>query len=191
MTDYQKTMLVLPDEAAETLKGLTGAQRDQYIAALRAEGWTFQSLGAPVGITRARIGQIVQKTILDPAQVAGLPLPSPPLREVFEATRAAVPMPEPEALQRILELQPIAQSVRGSSTEGRAEAEEYTRLIWEQHTERGVSLYRMSKLLSDYPEQYGKTTHSALSSRMRRYGYKPITTPNKTSTPIIAANRVQ
>lgn len=193
MTDYRKTMLTLPEEVATALTGITDtALRNQYIVALRAQGWTMQSLSEPLEVSRSRIGQIVSDTPLsmDPVADAGLPLPTPPVKVVLKAADGIEPvLPDPGVLARLKELQPLAQAVRGSSKTGREEAEEYTRLVWEEN-QRGVSLYRLSKELSDEPETYGTASHSALSSRLRRYGYKPVTTPNKSSAPILAAHRV-
>lgn len=191
MTNHRKTMLTLPEDAATELRRLEGEARKQYVVALRALGWTLQSLSEPLDVSRSRVGQIVDTTPMDPTVNAGLilPMPSPPVKEVMKSADGVERVtPDPDVVQQIKQLQPAAQSVRGSSTTGRTEAEEYTRLVWQEH-QRGVSLYRLSKELSDEPDTYGTASHSALSSRLRRYGYKPVTTPNKSSSPILAKNR--
>jgi hypothetical protein len=81
-----------------------------------------------------------------------------------------------------LELQPLAQKVRGSGSAYRKEAEEYTALINHAHMVEGVTLYRLAKRLG--------VTHGALRFRLVRYGYiTPKTGVSGVYKPVAMANR--
>lgn len=179
-------MLELPPETALALK--TTTDRDTLFAhyvALREGGWTLDSMATVVGISPERVRQLALKAgpkeqALAKSKAAGLVVPELP---IFPE-REKVQRPEPlgENLERMLELQPLAQQVRANSPRYRAEAEEYTGLIDLEHNHRGVSLYRLAQLLG--------VTHGALRFRLVRYGYKTTTSDSKVYKTILDQNRV-
>jgi len=183
----QKTMLTMPPQVVRAFSTLADSGevslRDQYITALRLAGWTLQSIAEAADITRERVRQVVvaiETPDLTAIEHAGLVVPEPPLKKV--KAKPEYVEPKPETLERLLELQPKAQRVRSRSPEFRKEAEEYTKLLWQAHTEEGVPLYRLAKRLG--------VTHGALRFRLARYGYK--TPPKGTSrvfAPINEQNR--
>ena len=157
--EYTRVGHTLPANTSHALTVLDSADRDSLIRQLREAGWTLQSIADSAGLTRERVRQIVAATPAANEQQFALPMPpTKPRRE----PRVYVE-PDPSVLTRLLELQPVAQSVRANSGAGRSEAEEYTRLIATEH-ERGVTLYRLAKRLG--------VTHGALRFRLARYGYK-------------------
>ncbi|UVG35096.1 helix-turn-helix DNA binding domain protein [Microbacterium phage Cece] len=181
MADYKKTQLTLPPEVTAAFESLGEdlEARNAYIGALRAAGWTLQSISEATGVTRERVRQISK----DSAGATALPVPAPPLKPV--KTPRTYVEPDPAKLARLLELQPEAQQNRHHSDEKqRRAAEEYTALLWEVHDQDGVTLYRLSKRLG--------VTHGALRFRLARYGYKLPQDggTSKVYTRIDPANRV-
>jgi hypothetical protein len=185
MTKYRKVNLTLPNETAEHLREVEAnrALLPSVVTALRMGGWTLESIAEPLGMTRENVRLIAQKSdvlhALDEARRAGFIVPEPPHAPV----RAKIyrPEPLPENLERLKELQPLAQQVRASVSRYRAEAEEYTRILNYEHETRGVSLYRLAKDLG--------VTHGALRFRLVRYGYKTTESSAKVYQPIVTANR--
>lgn len=182
MPNYKKTLLVLPEETYATLAQLdeTGDidTRDSYIAALRDARWTLQSIATAVGITRERVRQIARDNKSDAA--ADLSVPTPPL--IPTKPGPVYIEPDPVKLARLLELQPLAQSVRANSPKFREEAEEYTALLAECHQKDKVTLYRLALRLG--------VTHGALRFRLARYGYlTPAEGSSKVYTPVLQKNR--
>lgn len=167
MSNYVKQNHELPSEVVEQVKSITDKGiRDAYVKALRGLGWTFESIGVAFGITRERARQIA-KFDLNTDKVSLFPLPNPPIApEVVKLPRVFA-MPSKETLDRLLELQPLAQQVRSHSKKYRSEAEEYSYLLNHAIEVEGVSTYRLSKLLG--------ITHGAIRFRLARYGYKPET----------------
>jgi transcriptional regulator with XRE-family HTH domain len=181
---YKKSHHVLPDGVRETFTAIIDdLDRDAYIKALRERGWTLDSIGACVGLTRERIRQICNATKFQEAiriAAAGHFIPEPPV--VPGKPKKEYVEPTPETLQRLLELQPLAQQVRSYGKQYRKEAEEYAWLINYAHTVEGVTLYRLAKRLG--------VTHGALRFRLARYGYKePISGNSRAYTRIIEENR--
>jgi len=180
--EYRKTRLTLPVEVDEKFSELDNDARDDYATALRAQGWTLQSISNSAGVTRERIRQIVaDSTFVDSTvSLAEFPLPMPPAKPV-KSPRVFVE-PDPVKLERMLELQPLAQQVRANSPLYREEAEEYTNLVADVHLTDGVPMYRLAKRLG--------VTHGALRFRLARYGLKsPATGESKVYTPIKSGNR--
>lgn len=182
---------VLPDNARLILKSLDGKTdalvRNSYIAALRHEGWTLQSIGDATGVSRERIRQIEMTTSMDLVEQIKMfpnefPIPALPTETVIEYRYEAYE-PKPETLARLLELQPLAQLVRSHSPKYRAEAEEYAALLWRAHNDEKVTLYHLAKCLG--------VTHGALRFRLVRYGYmKPSKGGNSRAyQPIMQKNR--
>lgn len=188
MTDtieYQKTQLTLPSDVQSAFSTLADdlETRNLYAATLRRAGWTLASISKATGITRERVRQIAESfdDVLPPLP-SNLPVPMPP--EKVKRARKTYVEPDPVKLERLLELQPLAQQNRHNSTENRQAAEDYTALVWEVHNADGVTLYRLAKALG--------VTHGALRFRLARYGYKlPESGVSKVYTRIDPNNRVQ
>lgn len=182
-TKKQKKLLKLPTETAEVLSGLRKDKdtRNRYIVELRNAGWTLDSIAEASGLTREGVRQVVIKTGNN-FRSTDLYIPAVPEVVVKEKVAKEYVEPKPETLARLLELQPLAQKVRGNSTLYRAESEEYTALLHKAHTEEGVTIYRLGKRLG--------ITHGAVRFRLARYGYKPtVTGKSKVYDSILAKNR--
>ena len=184
-TEYRKTQLTLPSDVqtAFSTLGENLETRNLYAATLRRAGWTLASISKATGITRERVRQVAESfdDVLPPLP-SNLPVPMPP--EKVKRARKTYVEPDPVKLERLLELQPLAQQNRHNSTENRQAAEDYTALVWEVHNADGVTLYRLAKALG--------VTHGALRFRLARYGYKlPESGVSKVYTRIDPNNRVQ
>ena len=164
--------------------------RDIYISVLREKGWTLQSIAdafkkaTKTTMTRERVRQICLKELSDIDfrifKSLSAPIPELPMHPVKEPK--VYNKLSPETVNQLLKLQKSAQLVRSSSQKYRKEAEEYTSLLWENHTKGGVSLYSMARQLG--------ITHGAIRFRLIRYGYKKsIKSDNKVYQPIIRKNR--
>lgn len=184
----QKQDLTLPAEVVVALHLFPKDQlhlRDAYIYVLRMKGWTLESVGQALDLTRERIRQLESKANpLDCAEIlsnpGSYPVPDVPTRVVEEEITVYVE-PSPETLARLLELKPIAEKVRSFSPAGREAAEEYTRLLNYARTVEGVPLYRLAKRLG--------VTHGALQFRLVRYGYLPTNGKSRSYQKIIDKNR--
>lgn len=181
---YVKVNHTLPEEVVEATKSLAGnsVARNSYVRALRNQGWSLQSIGDLFDVSRERVRQICSEA--DDASVvsliSSLPLPTPPLKPVKE--KKVYAEPSAESLERLKELQPLAQQVRSHSPRYRKEAEEYSALIYKVYKEEGVSLFRLARYLG--------VTHGSLRFRLSRYGY--ITGSKSSSScyrPILQKNR--
>jgi len=165
-----KSGLTLPAEVVVALHLFPKNQlhlRDAYIYTLRMKGWTLESVGQALDLTRERIRQLESKakpldaiTIL--SSPGSYPAPEVPTR-IVEEEIVVYAEPSPETLARLLELRPIAEKVRSNSPLGREAAEEYSRLINHAHVVEEVPLYRLAKRIG--------VTHGALRFRLVRYGY--------------------
>jgi transcriptional regulator with XRE-family HTH domain len=161
--------------------------RAAYIYALRLKGWKLQAIADALGLTRERIRQIETKA--SPALVihvladpGSFPVPELETREIEVPAEAEYVEPSDETLARLIELRPLAQQVRYNHTQYRAEAEEYSALVWHAHSVEGVTLYRLAKRLG--------VTHGALRFRLARYGYIiPKTGKSKCYQPVKQTNR--
>ena len=154
--------------------------RDGYIAALRSREWTLSAIAEASSISRERVRQIAADT--QPSNVQGWPVPQPPLKPQPAAPKQYA-QPDPQKLQRLLYLKPLARKVTGNSENYRSEGEEYTKLIWDVHHNDGVPLYRLAKHLH--------VTAGALRSRLGRYEYLiPPTGRSKSYNRINPDNRV-
>jgi transposase-like protein len=189
MTKYQKVSLTLPEETSNALqKADTNPDRNElksYIVALRQEGWTLESIARPLGVSREWIRQMEAdyadiEAATSFARSMGFTIPERPIIE--KPPRAAKPQPDPEVLARLKELKSKAQLVRSSSPRYRAEAEEYTRLIFEENNTRGVPIARLARELG--------VSHGALRFRLVRYGYKQSASESKVYQPIRDKNRL-
>jgi len=180
-----KRLVKLPPEVRAAFKVMKDIdKRNEYIKLLREEGWTLASISEVTGVTRERVRQIyLEQNHYGQALEENLPLPKLPMKS--KKVAKAKPMPSPERLARLKELQPLAQQVRSNAKRFRAEAEEYTNLIWKVYSEEGVSIYRLAKELG--------VTHSALRFRLVRYGYVVPSEKAKSKVyqPIAQKNRVE
>ena len=161
--------------------------RAAYIYVLRMKGWNLLAIATALGLTRERIRQIETKVspalaihvLADPGS---FPVPELDTMEIEVPGPPVYIEPSPEALARLLELQPFAQKVRYDHSTYRKEAEEYTALIWNTYSVEGVTLYRLAKRLG--------VTHGALRFRLARYGYiTPKTGKSPCYTPVKQKNR--
>jgi hypothetical protein len=160
--------------------------RAAYICALRLKGWTLQAVADAVGVTRERIRQIETKaspslTLHILADPESFPIPELDTVEIEVLAPPVHIEPSAKTLSRLLELKPIARKVRYDHSAYRAEAEEYSALIWYAHSVEGVTLYRLAKRLG--------VTHGALRFRLARYGYIIPEGKSKCYTPIKQKNR--
>lgn len=164
MTEIVKKRLVdLPMNVVKNFETFTDIdQRNSYIKALSSAGWTLTSIGKATGVSRERVRQIIGEKSTDD-YAGGFEIPEPPKHAV--KTKREFVEPTEASLARLLELQPLAQQVRSNVSRYRAEAEEYSKLLAYEHTERGVPVYRLAKRLG--------VTHAAIRFRLARYGYKP------------------
>jgi len=167
MNELAKQNHKLPSSVALAFKEITTTRelRDNYISALRESQWTLQSIADCCGLTRERVRQLASRKS-DPGVVLeltrlGAAIPTPPEKPKRQV--AFKPEIKPETLEKLLELQPLAQQVRSNSAKFREEAEIYTALLFDAYKNQGVSLYRLAKLLG--------VTHGAIRFRLARYGY--------------------
>lgn len=162
--------------------------RAAYVYALRKKGWTLQAIADALNLTRERIRQIkisaspslVLHVLADPES---FPIPELETMEIEILVPPVYVEPSPETLARLIELRPLAQQVRYNHKQYRAEAEEYSALVWHAHSVEGVTLYRLAKRIG--------VTHGALRFRLARYGYLvPKTGKSHCYTPVKQKNRV-
>lgn len=189
MTKYQKVSLTLPEQTQHALREADSkpdrTELKAYIVALRQEGWTLESIAKPLGVSREWIRQMgaeepdIESAVMF-ASSMGFNAPERPIIE--KPVRVERAQPDSEVIARLLELQPMAQLVRSSSPRYRAEAEEYTRLVYEEHVNRQVPLVYIARELG--------VTHGALRFRLVRYGYKETKSASKVYQPIQDKNRL-
>lgn len=184
----------LPENIQEQLRAVqasptANADLPDYIIALRSRGWTLDSIGEALELSRERVRQIASKvseervsTVIRTVETLNGPLPSPAPRVKPVVEKKPPIEPLPENVERMLELQPLAQQVRGNGTKYRVEAEEYNKLINFEHTERGVPLTRLAAALG--------VTHGALRFRLVRYGYKETQSESRVYKKVLDKNRV-
>jgi len=178
----------LPVNASDKLREITDKEtRAAYIAVLRMQRWTLQSIASACGLTRERVRQLQAEA--RPSKVLSIlgmpnqfPVPEIPTKEVEVKDSPVYIEPSSQALSRLLELQPLAQQVRYDHPQYRKEAEEYTSLLNYVHTVEKVTLYRLAKRLG--------VTHGALRFRLARYGYIKHAGKSSCYTPIKEKNRV-
>lgn len=154
----KKTNLTLPVEVIELLIHLPLQKRKAYAKRLSEAGWTYQSIADVIGVTRQAV-QLYCIQDLDVSQVADLPIPELPSVPIY---KSQIVEAEAEAIAKLKELHKVAKLVRGKSQKHRAEADEFTRLAWEQ-VQKGITIYSLAKSLG--------VTPASLSFRFVRYGY--------------------
>lgn len=166
----------LPETTIEVVKDLQGEQLYGYLVCLRDKGWSLSAIATPLGLSRERVRQVTENVRANSLQYEVPELPTKPVKERVEKV---VIEPSSEVVSRLLELQPMAQSVRGKSQKYRAQGEEYTRLIASE-IQRGV-------ITSHLADKLG-VTHSALNFRLVRYGYAETSSSAKCYRPIAYGN---
>jgi hypothetical protein len=107
--------LTLPKEVGELLRTLSVRDKKIYCYLLKQKGWTLQSMGDELGVTREMIRLYTKNADLsDTTSVSHLPIPELPViiteRIVHEPIK-----PDSDVVAKLLELQPLAQQVRSSS----------------------------------------------------------------------------
>ena len=172
-----KNQLLTPEVYLIFASFKTKEERNQYVWRLRKEeGWSLESIGQAVGVTREMIRLIVEKLDRTPFQlmlsVASHPVPK--RARVAKVVYRKTPI-DPEALKVLKELHATATLLRGKGSKNRAEAEEFTRLLNEQ-TLLGVSTYTLAKELG--------LTVGAINLRLIRYGYRKTAGHSKATTRI-------
>ena len=179
MTKFLKRNQKLPPNLINVIATISDMElRDTYVRALRSKGWSLQSIADACDVSRERVRQICD--LPDSKLYDSVAVPNPPVKQ--EREKVVYPQPTKETLDRLLELQPMAQQVRSHASRFRAEAEEYTRLLNHAHKVEGVSLYNLARHLG--------VTYPAIRFRLVRYGY--LDAGNGTSkvySPIITKNR--
>lgn len=153
----------LPQEVGSILVSLPLEERRAYATALRKKGWTLTSIAKPLNLTRESIRQYAKIEVTEETQkkIANLPLPDVPSVPIVVSRYTRIPI-EQGVMEQLKELYKKARMVRGKSQNNREEAEQFTRLLWEQ-VERGVTIYSIAQALG--------VTPSGLSFRLVRYGY--------------------
>lgn len=177
MTKKVKQNLTLPENVSDTFDAILDKPvevRDAYMRLLRDAGWTLQSIADAEGtLTRERVRQCVAEmsrrrasSIVNKYATTRLKfsIPEPPDKPEKPKSERVIVMPKPDTLKKLRELKPKAAQVRYSHKQYRKEAEEYVSLLWKAHTEEGVSVYRLAKLLDTIP--------AGIQTRFVRYGYK-------------------
>ncbi len=172
-----KNQLLTPEVYLIFKSFKTKEERNQYVWRLRKEeGWSLESIGQAVGVTREMIRLIVDKLDREPFQlmlsVASQPVPK--RARIKKVVYRKTPV-DPEALKVLKELHATATLLRGKGSKNRTEAEEFTRLINEQ-TLLGVSTYTIAKELG--------LTVGAINLRLIRYGYRKTAGHSRATTRI-------
>lgn len=161
-TTTRKRRHVLPQETVDLINQITNTEeRNNYFAALREGAWTLQSIADATGLSREGVRQAVSKATGDSTH----PVPTPPSKPTKEPRQYNEP--DPGVLARLQALQPAAELARGEGSKYYEQGLEYTELLWQQHNEKGVPIYRLAKNLN--------VSHGAIRFRLARYGYKEPT----------------
>lgn len=164
-TAHTKTGHVLPKEAVLALTTYATSREEQnaYMAALRQNHWTLQSIAGAVGLSRERVRQLIKEVPVEDMSVY-MDVPKPPVKAV--KPRRTYNEPDPEVLAELLELKPLVAQVRGNSQAFREEAKRFNELVWKtvgpvEDGGKAVPVYRLAKRLD--------VTHGAIRSRLKRY----------------------
>jgi hypothetical protein len=184
----QKQDLTLPAEVVVALHLFPKDQlhlRDAYIYVLRMKGWTLESVGQALDLTRERIRQLESRskpidaiTIL--SNPGTFPIPEVPKRSIYKEV-SFFAEPSEKDLARLKQLKPLAELVRSNSPNYRVEAEEYAGLLNKVVNIDNVPTSHLSKLLG--------VTHGAITFRLVRYGYASTKGQSRTYQRIHDANR--
>ena len=149
--------------------------RKAYIKRLIDEGWTYQSIASVLGISRQAVESYLKSKEVSGElilQVQHLPVPPLPTTPIYRRQTVQV---DDEVLKELKELHSKANLVRGRGKQYRKEAEDFTRLLWEQ-VQQGITTYSLAKSLG--------VTIAALEHRLVRYGYKTTNGKSECLTPL-------
>lgn len=161
-TYIRKRNLSLPDETVELIKSLNRQEFISYCRALKAEGWTLQSIADAKGITRERIRQLVVGYPEVSAPINHLPVPKLPVIEAVKVVKKVREVPD-EVAMLLKDLHSKAYWVRGKSPLNREEAERLGEFIWDLIHNQFYSINQVAKAIG--------VSHLAIRARLVRYGY--------------------
>lgn len=161
-TYIRKRNLSLPDETVELIKSLNRQEFISYCRALKAEGWTLQSIADAKGITRERIRQLVVGYPEVSAPIDHLPVPKLPVIEAVKVVKKVREVPDEVAIL-LKDLHSKAYWVRGKSPLNREEAERLGEFIWDLIHNQFYSINQVAKAIG--------VSHLAIRARLVRYGY--------------------
>ena len=161
-TYIRKRNLSLPDETVELIKSLNRQEFISYCRALKAEGWTLQSIADAKGITRERIRQLVVGYPEVSASIDHLSVPKLPVIEAVKVVKKVREVPDGVAML-LKNLHSKAYWVRGKSSLNRKEAEQLGELISDLIYNQFYSINQVAKAIG--------VSHLAIRARLVRYGY--------------------
>lgn len=184
----QRHDLTLPAEVVVALNLIPRSDvrlRSGYIQVLRMKGWTLESIGFALELTRERVRQLEkqarpQDSIYILSNPGSYPYPDVPKRKVYKEV-SFFAEPSEADLARLRELQPLAALVRANSPDYRVEAEEFSALLNKVVNVEKVPASHIAKLLG--------VTHGAIMFRLVRYGYASSSGKSKSYQTIHTANR--
>lgn len=184
----QRHDLTLPAEVVVALNLIPRSDlrlRSGYVQVLRMKGWTLESIGNALDVTRERVRQLEkqarpQNSIYILSNPGSYPCPDVPKRKVYKEV-SFFAEPSEVDLARLKQLQPLAALVRSNSPNYRKEAEEFSALLNQVINVEGVPASHVAKLIG--------VTHGAIQFRLVRYGYASSNGKSKAYQTIHSANR--
>ena len=184
----QKQGLTLPAVVVVSLNLIPKVDanvRNGYVQVLRMKGWTLESIGTALDLTRERVRQLETKarpqdSLYVLSNPGAFPIPEVPKRSIYKEV-SFFAEPSEKDLARLKQLKPLAELVRSNSPNYRIEAEEYAGLLNKVVNIDNVPTSHLSKLLG--------VTHGAIQFRLVRYGYASTKGQSRTYQRIHDANR--
>lgn len=184
----QKQGLTLPAVVVVSLNLIPKVDanvRNGYVQVLRMKGWTLESIGTALDVTRERIRQLETKarpqdSLYVLSNPGTFPVPEVPKKSIYKEV-SFFAEPSEKDLARLKQLQPFAALVRSNSPNYRKEAEEFSSLLNQVINVEGVPASHVAKLIG--------ITHGAIQFRLVRYGYASTSGKSKAYQTIHSANR--
>ena len=184
----QKQGLTLPAVVVVSLNLIPKVDanvRNGYVQVLRMKGWTLESIGTALDVTRERIRQLETKarpqdSLYVLSNPGKFPVPEVPKKSIYKEV-SFFAEPSEKDLARLKQLQPLAALVRSKSPNYRKEAEEFSSLLNQVINVEGVPASHVAKLIG--------ITHGAIQFRLVRYGYSSTSGKSKAYQTIHSANR--
>jgi len=184
----QRQDLTLPAAVVVSLNLIPKANvnvRNGYIQVLRMKGWTLESIGTALDVTRERIRQLETKarpqdSLYVLSNPGTFPIPEVPKKSIYKEV-SFFAEPSEKDLARLKQLRPFAELVRSNSPNYRIEAEEYAGLLNKVVNIDNVPTSHLARLLG--------VTHGAITFRLVRYGYASTKGQSRTYQRIHDANR--